>query len=68
MEARRLFTRLCPCAVKANTGFLNAVTEIWLAQLCPFFVTPAKAGVHHPPVRPINTVMDARLRGHDEQL
>jgi hypothetical protein len=30
------------------------------------FVIPAKAGIHHPPMKFIPPVMDPRLRGGDE--
>ena len=32
----------------------------------PLFVTPAKAGGHHPPMKFSMPVMDSRLRGNDE--
>ena len=32
----------------------------------PTFVTPAKAGSHHLPMKFIAPVMDSRLRGNDE--
>ncbi len=37
-------------------------------HLKQLFVTPAKAGVHHPPSKFTEQVMDSRLLGNDDDI